>query len=173
MARTESIQSDFSRAPDERPREPSSFDRIESLPDFVKTASDLNTLYPPRRPFVSPSPLSSSSEVTLSPVEVTTEKGVYLKNRPPTLRLASGSSVPMIRDPSKRYSGYSSPESTANFALDERLEPERSPTVVETPFPINFKKEPQLSWTLTVLLLVLVTAVRPCVVLGERLSIIE
>jgi hypothetical protein len=162
MGRTESIQS-VPRAPDERLKDRSgSFDRIESQPDFVKMVNDPDTLYPPRRPFVDTSPLSSGSDLTLalSPTDTLPEKGIYFKARPPALRLASGTSVPMVHDSSMRYSGYSSADSTVNFALDERLDTERSPTVVEAPlsqFPI--RKEPQLSWTLTVLLLVLVTAV--------------
>ena len=63
----------------------------------------------------------------------------------------------MLRDSSNCYSGYINADSTANFIPDERLN-ERSSTVVD--FPINpIKEQPQLSWTLTVLLLVLVTAV--------------
>jgi Ca2+:H+ antiporter len=168
MARTESMQSDFSKAPDERPslkERPTSFERTESQPEFEKMVNDPGMLYPPpRRPFLNPSPLSSSSELTLSiPTDTTAEKGVYFQTRPPTLRLASGSTVPMLRDSSNRYSGYSS-ESTVNFIPDEKLE-ERSPTVVDAPlFPI--RKQPQLSWTLTVLLLVLVTAVSSSVMLG-------
>lgn len=167
MARTDTMQSDFSlKAPDERLKDrTSSFERIESQPDFAKLVNDpsttSSTLYPPRRPFVSSSPLSSSSELTLSiPTDTTAEKGVSFQTRPTTLRLASGTSVPMLRDSSKRYSGYSSGESTLNFASDERpaSDHERSPTVVEFPsFPP--RKAPQLSWTLTVFLLVLVTAV--------------
>lgn len=161
MARTESIQSDFSKLPDERLKDrTTSLERIESQPDFTMmvNAPSTSTLYPPRRPFVNPSPLSSSSELTLSipsPTDTIVDKGVYFQTRPVTLRLASGTSVPMVRDSSKRYSGYSSAESTLNFGPDERPDPERSPTVAEYPN----RKEPQLSWTLTVLLLVLVTAV--------------
>ena len=169
MARTESFQSDFSKLPDERPilnlkERSTSFERTESQPDFLKMVNDPGMLYPPpggRRPYLYPSPLTSSSELTLSipsPTDTTAEKGVYFQTRPPTLRLATGSSVPMIRDSSNRYSGYSSNDSTVNFIPDEKLE-ERSPTVVDAPsFPI--RKQPQLSWTLTVLLLVVVTAVR-------------
>ena len=165
MARTESMQSDCSnlKAPDEHFKErPTSLERIESQPDFVKMVNDPGMLYPPpRRPFLNPSPLSSSSELTLSisPTDTIAEKGVYFQTRPPTLRLASGSSVPMLRDSSNRYSGYSSADSTVNFIPDHDERPEeRSPTVAEAPsFPI--RKQPQLSWTLTVLLLVLVTAV--------------
>jgi hypothetical protein len=164
MARTESIQSDSSKPPDEQrlKERPTSFERTESHPDFLKMVNDPGMLYPPpgRRPFLNPSPLSSSSELTLSipsPTDTLVEKGAYFQTRPPTLRLASGSSVPLIRDSSNRYSGYSSADSTVNFISEEKLE-ERSPTLVEAPsFPI--KKQPQLSWTLTVLLLVLVTAV--------------
>ena len=176
MARTESIQSDCSnlKAPDEHLKErPTSFERIESQPEFVKMVNDPGMLYPPpRRPFLNPSPLSSSSELTLSipnPSDAIAEKGVYFQPRPTTLRLASGSSVSMLRDSSNRYSGYSSADSTVNFIPDhdERLE-ERSPTVVEAPlFPI--KKQPQLSWTLTVLLLILVTAVSFSDMLGGQL----
>ena len=161
MARTESMQSDTTKAADERPKErPISFERTESQPDFVKMVNDPSMLYPPRRPYLNPSSFSSSSELTLpipSPIDTSTEKGVYFQTRPPTLRLASGSSVPMLRDSSNCYSGYINADSTANFIPDERLD-ERSPTVVD--FPMNpIKKQPQLSWTLTVLLLVLVTAV--------------
>ena len=168
MARTESMQSDYSKAPDERLKERSiSFERTESQPDFGKMVNDPSLLYPPRPPYLNPSPLSSSSELTVSIPTDTTEKGVYFRTRPPTLRLASGSSVPMLRDSSNRYSGYSSAESTLNFIPDERPE-ERSPTVAEAPsFPM--KKQPRLSWTLTVLLLVLVTGVSSffcCVALG-------
>lgn len=171
MARTESIQSDFSKAPDERLKEhPISLERTESQPEFVKMVNDPGMLYPPpRRPFLNPSPLSSSSELTLSipsPTDTIGEKGVYFQTRPPTLRLASGSSVPMLRDSSNRYSGYSSADSTVNFIPDEKLD-DRSQAVVEAPsFPI--KKQPRLSWTLTVLLLVLVTAVSSSVVLGDH-----
>jgi Ca2+:H+ antiporter len=173
MARTESIQSDFSKAPDERLKERStSFERIESQPDFVTMVNDPSMLYP-RRPFLNPSSLTSSSELTLSipsPTDTAAEKGVYFQTRPPTLRLASGSSVPMVRDTSNRYSGYSNADSTVNFIPDERLE-ERSPTVVDAPlFPT--KKQPHLSWTLTVLLLVLVTAVSSSVVLGGPFMLI-
>jgi Ca2+:H+ antiporter len=171
MVRTDSIQSDVSRAPDERFKDrSSSFDRIESQPDF-KTANDPGTLYPPRRPFAAPSPLSSGSELTLSPIDtIADSKGIYFQTRPPALRLASGTSVPLVRETSRRYSGYSSADSTVNFLVDDRLEPERSPTIVEAPLlRLPVKKEPQLSWTLTVLLLVLVTAVSPSVtdLLGE------
>jgi hypothetical protein len=68
----------------------------------------------------------------------------------------------MVRDSSNLYSGYSSADSTVNFIPEERLE-ECSPTVVDAPsFPI--RKQPQLSWTLTMLLLVLVTVVSSSVV---------
>lgn len=180
MARTESFQSDFTKVPDERPNfnlkeRPTSFERTESQLDFVKMVNDPGMLYPPldgRRPFLNPSPLTSSSELTLSipsPTDATAEKGVYFQTRRPTLRLATGSSVPMVRDSSNGYSGYSSADSTVNFIPDERLE-ERSPTVVDAPlFPI--RKQPQLSWTLTVLLLVLVTAVSSFVELdGHRVD---
>ena len=169
MARTESMQSDTSKAPNERLKErPISIERTESQLDFVKMVNDPGMLYPPRQPYLNPSPLASSSELTLpipSPTDAaTTEKGVYFQTRPPTLRLASGSSVPMLRDSSNCYSGYSSADSTVNFIPDEKLD-ERSPTVADAPsFPI--RKQPQLSWTLTVLLLVLVTAVSSSVLLG-------
>ena len=162
MARTESIQSDFSKVPDERLKDRiSSLERTESQPDVAKTVNDPSgsTLYPPRRPFVTHSPLSSSSELTVSiPTDTIAEKGVYFQARPATVRLASGSSIPMVRNSSKRSSGYSSAESTVSFGLDEKHDHERSPPVVEPPsFPT--RKQPQLSWTLTVLLLILVTAV--------------
>ena len=161
MARTESMQSDFSKVPEERPsfkEIPITFERTESQPDFIKMVNDPGMLHPPpRRPYLNPSPLSSSSELTLSiPTDTTAEKGVYFQTRPPTLRLASGSSVPMLRDSSNCYSGYSSAESTVTFVPDERLD-DRSPTLAETP-SVHIKK-PQLSWTMTVFLLILVTAV--------------
>ena len=171
MARTDSIQSDFSRMPDERlkdRRTATSFERTESQPDFAKMVNDPSpsTLYPPRRPFVTPSPLSSSSDLTLSiPTDTMTEKGIYFQSRPDTLRLASGTSLPLVRDPSRRSSTYSVTESTATFGLDERSDHElRSPQVESPPN----RKEPQLSWTLTVLLLVLVTAVSSSVSMSER-----
>lgn len=168
MARTESFQSDFSRVPAERPslnltkERPTSFERTESQPDFVNMVNDPAMLHPPpgRRPFLNPSPLTSSSELTLaipSPIDTIAEKGVYFQTRRPTLHVATGSSAPMVRDSSNGYSGYSSAESTVNFIPDERLE-ERSPTVADAPL-FHIRKQPQLSWTLTVLLLVLVTAV--------------
>ena len=158
---TESMQSDTTKAADERPKERTiSFERTESQPDFVKMVNDPGKLHPPRRPSPNPSPFSSSFELTLpipSLIDTTTENGVYSQTRLPTLRLASSSSVPMLRDSSNCYSGYINADSTANFIPDERLN-ERSSTVVD--FPINpIKEQPQLSWTLTVLLLVLVTAV--------------
>jgi len=163
MGRTESTQSDFSKVPsDERLRDcTAAFERTESQSDFSKMVNDPShsMLYPPRRPFVASSPLSSSSDLTLSvPTDTIAEKGVYFQTRPATLRLTSGTSVPMIRDPSRRSSVYSSAESTVNFGVDERSDHERSPPVVESP-SLPVRKEPQLSWTLTILLLVLVTAV--------------
>ena len=175
MARTESFQSDFTKVPDERPslnlkERPISFERTESQSDFAKMVNNPGMLYPPpggRRPFLNPSPLTSSSELTLSipsSTNTTADKGVYFQTQRPTLRLATGSGVPMVRNSSNSYSGYSSADSTVNFIPDERLE-ERSPTVVDAPlFPA--RKQPQLSWTLTVLLLVLVTGVSCSVVLG-------
>ncbi|KAF8806980.1 hypothetical protein BYT27DRAFT_7190690 [Phlegmacium glaucopus] len=161
MGRTESVQSDFSKVSDERLKDrTASFERTGSQPDFSKMVNDPSpsTLYPPRRPFVTPSPLSSSSDLTLSnATDAIAEKGVYFQTRPSTLRLISGTSVPMVRDPSKRSSVYSNAESTVNFSLDERSDHERSPPVVDSP-SLPTRKEPQLSWTLTVLLLVLVTA---------------
>ena len=123
MARTESFQSDTTRVPDERPslnlkERPTSFERTESQPDFLKMVNDPGMLYPPpggRRPLLNPSPLSSSSELTLSipsPADATSEKGIYFQTQRPTLRLATGSSVPMVRDSSNSYSGYSSADST-------------------------------------------------------------
>jgi Ca2+:H+ antiporter len=185
MGRTESFQSDVTKVPDERPslnlKERSiSFERTDSQPDFVKMVNDPSMLYPHpggRRPFLSPSPLTSSSELTLSlpsSAEATAEKGVYFQTRPPTLRLATGSSVPMVRD-SSYYSAHSSVDSTVNFIPEERPE-ERSSRVVDAPsFPV--RKQPQLSWTLTVLLLIVVTGVSSSVVLGghhaDYLSIIK
>lgn len=130
------------------------FVKTDSMSDFRRMINNDSTtsLTPPWRPYASP--LSSPSEVTLaSPGE-----SVYFSAEGPTVRLLRPpndprpGSVPMSRE--YTVSSGASTESSTVFGDDEGGETPREQAVD----PLPPKKKPQLSWALTIILLLTVTA---------------
>ncbi|KAF8905112.1 Sodium/calcium exchanger protein-domain-containing protein [Gymnopilus junonius] len=121
-----------------------------SAVDLSRLSTESSSLDPPRRPFVS-SPLSSSSDVTLSSRPgSTSEKDAYSSPGMTTVRLVAPEmgGVPMSRN---------STASTVNsIACSSTVSVESSVASVEEQLPPP-PKQPQLSWFLTILLLIVVT----------------
>ncbi|KAF8149896.1 Sodium/calcium exchanger protein-domain-containing protein [Crassisporium funariophilum] len=126
-------------------------------------------LDPPRRPYASPSPsplsstFSSESDITLaSPVESTHKSG-YVSPGFTTVRLVPEAPLMVgrasVAQGMSRNSAFSSAESSALSSLDERYELQ-SPALPRTDTAdstLMARKEPELSWVLTILLMVFVT----------------
>lgn len=137
--------------------------RTNSQPDFAKLDSS-SPLVPPSRPFA-PSLLNTSSDVTLtSRTESFYEKGPYFPPRASTIHSAyERGAVPMSRQTTLTDSIASSAESSFplsrgelyQYGLDDRT--------------TTFKKAPQLSWFLTIFLLIVVTGVGS-IVCGIRID---
>lgn len=127
--------------------------RTNSQPDFAKLDSS-SPLAPPSRPFA-PSLSNTSSDVPLiSRAESFSEKGPYFPRGASTIHSAYDmGAVPMSRNTTLADSIASSARSSSplsrgelyQYGLDDRT--------------TTFRKAPQLSWFLTIFLLIVVTGV--------------
>ncbi|PPQ67527.1 hypothetical protein CVT25_006068 [Psilocybe cyanescens] len=118
----------------------------ESHVDVYREANEAFSLDPPRRPFAT-TPLSSSSEVTINDrFDSPSEQSAYIPPRSSTVRLANGAGgEPMSRNSSLSSSMLST--SSAAHSIGK-----------ETEHIVNRSaKEPQMSWFLTIFLLIIVT----------------
>ncbi|KAH9481405.1 Vacuolar calcium ion transporter [Psilocybe cubensis] len=123
----------------------------ESHIDVYKQANEAFSLDPPRRPYAS-TPLSSSSDITMHErVDIHLDHVAHIPPKNSTVRLVNGpEGVPMSRKTSYGSSMRSTSSGTSPSILKEP-EPESSVTDIPP------QKEPQLSWFLTIFLLIIVT----------------
>ena len=122
----------------------------------ISSESSSLSLDPPRRPFAS-SPLSSTSDVTLSSRSGSSfEKEPYSPPGISTVRLVAPApdmgGVPMRRN---------STVSTVSLACSSTISVDTTAVAIEEPPAPPPPKEPELSWFLTIFLLIVVTGVRP------------
>ena len=133
------------------------FVKTDSMSDFKRTIRDDSTtsLTPPRRPYASP--LSSPSEATLA----NPGESVYFSAEGPTVRLLCLPNDPRSRSvPMSRENTVGSGASTESSTVCGDDEGGETPGEQAVDSLLPKKKQPQLSWALTIILLLTVTAVR-------------
>ncbi|KDR76277.1 hypothetical protein GALMADRAFT_139997 [Galerina marginata CBS 339.88] len=127
--------------------------RHESRAEAETIVHEPLPLDPPRRPFVS-SPLSSSSSITLtSRSETPSEKAAYFPPGASTVRLDHEmGGVPM-----SRYSAHSSNTVFSSSTSAEQIRTQSNDAMFKEASLSAEKKKPQMSWFLTIFLLIVVT----------------